>query len=622
MDKKVLFAEFAPITTEQWEAVIQKDLKGADYERKLIRKTLDGIPIRPYYRSENLEPLSHLTASKPNEFPFVRGAKTDNNWLIRQDIIVESFGHANCLALEAIQKGAESVLFSMKNVGEITEANLSELLSGFPIETVELNFATGRHTQKLIGLLTGYFKSNQVDVSKVKGSFTYDPLRCLTLTGSFCETGLNSETLFNKEMLTAVTKDLPGFKLFTVHASYFKNAGSTIVQELAFGLAMGCDYLASAVSTGISVNTIAPSIKFKFAAGPEYFMEIAKIRAARYLWAQIIDAFGPCCHEKAKMYIHSETASYNQTIYDPYVNMLRTTTEAMSAVIGGTDSLTVQPFNLPYDKANPFSERIARNQQILLKKESYLDKVADPSAGAYFIESLTNSIIEESWKLFLQIEEKGGYFKAFESGFIQQTISETAKRRDANIANRQEILLGTNQYPNFNEKAKETIKAESMRPGGHAACTGKIAEPVRIYRAAEAFEKLRLATENSDKTPKVFLLTYGNLAMRKARATFSTNFFACAGFEVIDNNGFATPQAGIDAAIAAKADIVVICSSDEEYPVISKEIAEGLQGKIVVVAGYPKESLELLQSFGIKYFIHMRSNVLETLKEFQNALGI
>jgi methylmalonyl-CoA mutase len=622
MNKKKLFSEFPPITTEQWESVVVKDLKGADYERKLIRKTLDGINIRPYYRNENLHVLQHLTDKNPGEFPYVRGNKLDNNWLIRQDIHVSDYKTANEQAIESIQKGAESISFIIKNMTVVDFAGISDLLVGFPFETIELNLSAGKRTKDLVRILAEYLNSQKIDLSLLKGSISYDPLGCLTVSGSLCEQGLGEGNVVSKEVIELASKSLPNFEIITVHANYLKNAGSTIVQELAFGLSMANDYLASAISSGFSVIELAPKIRFNFAIGPEYFMEIAKIRAARYLWAKIVEAYGHSGTNVAKMKIHSVTAEYNQTIYDPYVNMLRSTTESMAAVIGGTDSLTVLPFNIQFDNANSFSERIARNQQILLKKESYLDKVADPSAGAYFVEDLTNSIIEAAWKLILEVEEKGGYFAAFKQGFIQENIAKTAQKRDANLASKQEILLGTNQYPNFKEKAKETIKVKAKKPGKGASCEGKVAEPIKIYRAAEAFEELRLATENSGKTPMVFLLTYGNLAMRKARATFATNFFACAGFEVIDNLGFATPKEGIDAAIDSKAEIVVICSSDEEYPVISKEIFDGLKNKVVAIAGYPKDSLEQLQSFGIKYFIHIRSNVLETLKSFQKTLGI
>jgi methylmalonyl-CoA mutase len=622
MDKKVLFAEFPPVTTDQWEEVILKDLKGADYERKLIRKTLEGINIKPYYRSENLQGLNYITHTKPGDFPYLRGSKPHNQWLIRQDIIVEDFKAANKLALAAIERGAESISFIIKSLPAINANHMAELLNGFPFDKVEINFSAGKHTKNTIQLFSDFLKQKQIDTVGIEGSFSYDPLGCVTISGSFCDSGLDDKTVFNREFFQVCMKNLPEFDVITVHANHFKNAGASIVQELAFGLSMANEYLVSATAHGISIDDIAPRIRFNFGVGPEYFMEIAKLRAARYLWAKIVEVYKPCCPELAQMQVHSVTAEYNQTIYDPYVNMLRSTTEAMAAIIGGTGSLTVLPFNIQFDESNPFSERIARNQQIILKKESYLDKVADPSAGSYFIENLTASIIQNAWQLFTETEEKGGYLAAFKQGFVQQNISKTAEKRILNVASRQEILLGTNQYPNFHEKAKESLRVRGKKAGAAASCENMIAEPIKIFRAAEAFEELRLKTEESGKTPKVFLFTYGNLAMRKARATFSTNFFACAGFEIIDNNGFATVNEGIQAARDSKSAIVVICSSDEEYPVIAKEIVEGLKDKLIVIAGYPKDALEQLQSSGIKYFIHIKSNVLETLQQFQKELGI
>jgi len=620
--KKVLFSEFPPISTAQWEEVIAKDLKGADYERRLIKKTIDGIKVKPYYRSENLNDLGHLLQSKPGEFPFVRGSKNDNNWLIRQDIKVTNFTQANAKALECIEKGAESIGFIVKGNQSISSSDIFALINGFPFEKVEINFSAGKLTKDLIIALGDYLKQNAISNEKVRGSISYDPLGCLTISGHFCDDDVCEGMAFSKEIYELAAKLCPSLDLLTVHANYFKNSGSSSVQELAFALSAANEYIAYAKNLNISISEIASKIRYNLAVGPEYFMEIAKIRAARYLWAKIVEAYDSSATKAAKMKIHSITEEYNQTIYDPYVNMLRSTTEAMSAILGGTDSLAVLPFNIQFDDANPFSERIARNQQIVLKKESYLDKVADPSAGSYFIENLTNSIVEEAWALFLQVEEKGGYFKAFEQGFIQKQISETAEKRNANLANRRDILLGTNQYANTNEKAKDIVKTIPKKAGIGQSTKNKIAEPLIQCRNSEAFENLRFATENATKTPKVFLFTYGNLAMRKARAGFASNFFACAGFEIIDHLGYPSIQEGIEAAKKSGAEMVVICSSDDEYPVIAKEIVDGLKGKIMIIAGYPKDSLEQLQSFGIKHFIHVKSNVLETLQLFQKELGI
>jgi methylmalonyl-CoA mutase len=347
-------------------------------------------------------------------------------------------------------------------------------------------------------------------------------------------------------------------------------------------------------------------------------MEIAKFRAARQLWAKIVESYDAGCKEA--MNIHAETCKWNKTVYDPYVNVLRSTTEAMSAAIGVVDSMTVVPFDVPYEKATDFAERIARNTQIILQEEAYLNKTVDPSAGSYYIESLTDAIATEAWKLFLEVQGKGGFTAAFREGFIQTQVGDVAKKRANAIATRREILLGTNQYPNFNEIiTKETSDQSYVCDCCKTDDTTKIAEPLKLFRGAEAFEALRLATDKMGRS-KVFMLTIGNLTMRKARATFACNFFACAGFEVVDNNGFKTVEEGFKAAIDAKADMVVICSSDDEYATLAPEAFEKLGSKaILVVAGDPVCKPEL-ETKGIKNFISIKSNVLETLKFYQNEL--
>ena len=418
---------------------------------------------------------------------------------------------------------------------------------------------------------------------------------------------------------------MPNFDALTVHADRIKNAGSTIIQELGYGLAMGAEYLTRLTEMGMSVDEVAPKIRFNFATGPIYFMEIAKVRAARLLWANIVNAYGPKDADITKMTIHSSNASWNKTIYDPYVNMLRTTTETMSSTLGGVNSFTVLPFNAVYEERTEFSERIARNQQLLLKEESYLDKVADPAAGSYYIENLTDSIAEHAWDIFLQVMDQGGFVEAFHNGFVQKNIKETAQKRDMNIATRKETLLGTNQYPNFSEQKEKELDPELFEVEDETLDDAEV-ETLKAYRGAQEFELLRYHTDQyakNNKRPKVFMLTYGNLSMRRARSQFASNFFACAGYEVVDNNGFDSVEKGVNAAIQADSDIVVLCSSDDEYAEIAPKAHDLLKNKaIMVVAGYPKDSIEMLQKEGIHNFIHLKSNVLETLKGYQRELGI
>jgi methylmalonyl-CoA mutase len=452
----------------------------------------------------------------------------------------------------------------------------------------------------------------------VIASASIDPI------GTFVLKGKLEKDVFSKlKPVVEKTRILPKFRAIGVHGKFFANSGSSIVQELAFSLAQGAEYLTQLTELGMSADDAAKTIKFNFGIGNNYFMEIAKLRAARLLWAQIVKAYQPECDCSAKMISHSETNRYNLTIYDPNVNMLRTQTEAMSAALGGAHSITVLPFNAIYEAPTGFSERIARNQQILLKEESYLDKVSDPSAGSYYIENLTDSLVENTWKLFLTVQEKGGFLAAFRQGFIQKDIKEMASKRDLNIALRRENLLGTNQFPNFNEKITAEFDGSVFEAVDLTEEDADV-ETLKPYRGAQAFEALRYSTDvysKSNKRPVTFMLTIGNLAMRKARSQFSCNFFAVAGFTVIDNNGFETVEEGVAAAKKAKADIVVLCSSDEEYAELAPKAAPLLKNEILVIAGAPACQKELEEK-GMTNFISMKSNILEELESYQIKLGI
>ncbi|MDR1347633.1 MAG: methylmalonyl-CoA mutase small subunit [Prevotellaceae bacterium] len=614
-----LFTEFPEVSTQAWEEVIIKDLKGADYEKKLVWRTMEGFNVRPYYRYEDLKNLKHVSYA-PGQFPFVRGTKKDNNWKIRQDFCTKNVNYANKKALDVLMKGVDSIGFKIDGKKGIAQNDFDALLLDICLNAVEVNFTGGCcKTPEIVKMFAE--KAKALNPDEIYGSIDYSPLSRLTLCGSFCSSEEKDLELLKESVIAA--KTLPHFRTIGVNGYIFHNAGSTVVQELAFALAMGNEYIAKLTDSGLSADEIAKNIKFTFAVGSNYFMEIAKFRAARMLWAYIVKAYEGTDECAQKMCIHAKTSAWLQTVYDPYVNMLRGTTESMSAAIAGVDSLEVLPFNKPFEQPTEFSNRIAHNVQIILKEESYFDKVVDPAAGSYYVEKLTSLIAGEAWKLFKAIEEKGGYVEAFKARFIQEQINASAKKHDTNVDTRREIILGTNQYPNFNETLTSDIR---NRLNDNCSCDcsveNRIAEPIKIYRASEAFEALRMKTENSGLQPKAFMLTLGNLAMCRARAQFSSNFFACAGIKVIDNNRFATVEEGVKAALESKAEIVVACSSDDEYAESVPKIAELLgNSSILVVAGAPACENELREK-GITHFISVRNNVLETLKQYQTELGI
>ncbi len=340
------------------------------------------------------------------------------------------------------------------------------------------------------------------------------------------------------------------------------------------------------------------------------------------LWAEIVKAYG-AADECCKIKIHAVTSQFNQTIYDAHVNLLRSMTETMSAALAGVDSIETLPFDLQYKKPDEFSERIARNQQLLLREESHLDKVVDPAGGSYYVETLTASIAKVAWELFNNVEDEGGFLALLKEGKVQKAVNESGVKRHTDVARRKEVLLGTNQYPNFNETALGKIESGECSCG--CGCgSGEVVDGAVDYlifdRAASQFEQLRLDTERSGKRPKVFMLTIGNLAMRLARAQFSSNFFGCAGYEIIDNIGFNTVKRASTRLLRKKADVVVLCSSDDEYAEFAPQAYDMLDGRAMfVVAGAPA-CMEELKEKGIEDFIHVRVNVLDTLVKFNAKL--
>ena len=615
--KEKLFSDFPGVSTEAWMEKITADLKGADFEKKLVWKTNEGFKVKPFYRQEDLEGLK-TTEGLPGQFPYVRGTKKDDNtWYVRQEIKVECAKEANAKALDILNKGVDSLGFSLKKK-DLCPEYIETLLEGICAECVELNFSTCQGaTVLLTNLLVEYFTKKGYDLANLKGSVNYDPMGKMLSKGKDV-----SNYIATAKELVEVMAALPKYRCISVNAIELNNAGSYIAQELGYALAWGNEYLNALIEAGVSVDDAAKKIKFNFGISSNYFLEIAKFRAARMLWANIVKEYAPACDCSCKMLAHAETSTFNLTLFDAHVNMLRTQTEAMSAALAGVNSITVSPYDKAYQTPDDFSERIARNQQLLLKEECHFDKVVDPAAGSYFIENLTVSIAQQAWNLFLQVEEEGGMMEAIKAGKVQEAVNASNKARHEAVAKRREILLGTNQYPNFTEMAngKAPLGCQCCCGGDHE-CEKPIAT-LSKDRAANEFEALRLQTENSGRRPKAFMLTIGNLAMRQARAQFSCNFLACAGYEVIDNLGFATVEEGVEAAMKANADIVVLCSSDDEYAEHAVPAFQALNGRAMfIVAGAPA-CMEDLKAAGIENFIHVRCNVLETLKEYNAKLGI
>lgn len=616
-DNNKLFDMFPPVSTEEWMAKITADLKGADFAKKLVWRTNEGFDVQPFYRREDIKDLTAIN-TLPGEFPYLRGTRTNNDWLIRQEVLGKTPEAMNSHAKEIITKGVQSIGISLN--GESKPEDLKVILKDVDFKTIEVNVSSCPKMAVEVAKVLVSVIQEQGAADVFNGSIDFNPFRGLLFKGKKFPSDIKETAL----ELYNVVKPVKNLRCFPVDSYLLNNAGAFIYQELGYALAWGAEWMTILTDAGLNPCEVALRIKFNMGIGPNYFMEIAKFRAARMLWAEIVKAYGSnpencaCC----KMKVHAETSRFNMTIYDAHVNLLRSMTESMSAALAGVDSIETLPFDLPYKNPDDFSERIARNQQVLLRDESHLDKVVDPAGGSYYIETLTASIAEQAWKLFNHIEDEGGFYDLLAKGEIQCKVNESGVKRHVDVARRKEILLGTNQYPNVNEKALDKIEKEGTCGCG---CTAGKPEDGAVQwlnfdRAASQFEQLRLDTERSGKRPKVFMLTIGNLAMRLARAQFSGNFFGCAGYEIIDNIGFNTVEEGVKAAFEKGADVIVLCSSDDEYAQYAPEAFKAIDGKaLFVVAGAPA-CMDELKAQGIENFIHVRVNVLDTLIDFNAKL--
>ncbi|MGA2570074.1 MAG: methylmalonyl-CoA mutase family protein [Terracidiphilus sp.] len=574
-----LLEEFPPVSTAEWEAAIARDLKGADYDKKLIWRACD-LAVKPYYRAADLEGLACLDAA-PGEFPFRRGARAAGDWRIREEIEAADAAAANRAARQAVAAGTEEIAFANLQVQNSAEHRvLIENLDGIAIHLARANERTIRLLLERLRM-----KPRTAEIS----------------TG--CDALESIE--FAAEIVAAAP---PGFVPFTIHGEGFDDAGATAAQEIGFALAAGIDFLAAAEECGAEIGRAAAAIEFSLAVGANFFFQIAKLRAFRTLWARAVESFGGA-PDTCKAQIAARTTRWNKTVYDPHVNILRATTEAMAAALGGADSVTVTPFDACYEQPGDASRRLARNTQLLLKHEASLGRVADASGGSYLLESLTDLVAGEGWKRMQEIEARGGFRKAQADGTIARALEQSRAAREKAAASRRRVFVGTNQFADPAERALDRVDSERIGAG---------------RRGARLYEELRLRTERhvaaGGGKPRVLLAEIGDAKMRMARSNFAADFFACAGFETIARRFKKAAEIA-----AADGDLIALCSSDEEYADQAAELMPALKAigrsTPVIVAGNP-ESAGQLTAAGIADFVHWRSNPVEVLTKWQERLGI
>lgn len=671
------FAEFPYPTYEEWRAESEKSLKGANWEKKLVTRTYEGIELQPMYRMEDIEDIEHCH-SLPGSFPFVRGTKAtgylEKPWDICQECAepsADSFNQvlqnelnkggtginvvldqATQIGIDVDQAGAESIGqgLSISSLDDVQRA-----FTGIDLENIPVFMPVGTSGIQMISMMVAIMKANGQDYHKLTGCIGADPLGQLARTG---ELPHSLETLYD-ELAATVTwanyNDL-GVRTILVSGQAYHDSGANAVQELAFVLGTGVEYLRNMQERGISIDVAAKQMYFAFSVGTNFFMEISKIRAARMLWAQIVQAFGGN-EEGQKMVIHARTSAFTKTVYDPYVNMLRTTTEAFSAVVGGVDSLHVGYFDEAIRPADAFAHRISRNTQIVLQQECNLTQPVDPAGGSWYVEKLTSMVGEKAWELFQEIEGVGGLYQSLVQKIPQEKIEAVAKKRAEGFAKRKDVILGTNMYPNLLEKPLDVptfdldkfksersaelaayrndmdekeqeirVKCLSEVDSGMAtiidvtiqavlsgATLGEITAlirkqgiektvimPLTSHRADEQYRNLRKRTEayqeRTGENLEIFLVNMGPIPQHKARADFVTGFLEVGAFKILKNDGFKTIEDGIAATLESNAPVAVICSTDATYPELVPALAQGIKAAkpdiTLFVAGMPPADLQ------------------------------
>lgn len=695
-------AEFPPQSWEEWMKAVEATLKGVPYEKVMITKTYEGIDLKPIYRKEDIKDLPHLDAL-PGFSPYVRGNKAEGylteGWKIAQEQNECDPAKANKILMKELNRGLNSLnikLDSTTLAGKIpavdsldadgvslsTLVDFKSLLNGVNLTAVPITLKSGSMALTILALLNAYIKDNDIPLPDITGCIGFDPLGELAKNGKI---PMSIETAWQQMYQMTYWADMKAKNIRTIliDSTVYGNSGCNAIQELAYALSTANEYINAMLEKGLSIEQIAPHCQLNLSLGSNFFMEIAKVRAARLLWAELMKAYG-ASDENQKIWIHGVTSNFNKTVYDPFVNILRTATEGFSGVIGGIDSMELTPFDALIRPDEEFSRRIARNQQIILGEEAHFEKVIDPAGGCYYIETVTAQLAEKAWSLMQDIDAKGGMLKALKEGLIQSDVKKTADERISNVDKRKDVFIGVNMFANNIEQPLEYPENECIcwkkdrlqqindliksERNGIQASLNYIKEhpdnefmvdfvtdawlhnstieeiskvlftdshdvqiaPLPSLRVTQHIEDLRTKVidyqQQNETVLSVFLANMGPIIQHKARADFAMGFLQVGGFYVANNEGFDTVDKAVEAALFSKSQAVCICSTDDTYPELVPALVQRIKlqkpDMIFILAGYPQDMVETYKSQGIDIFIHLRANALETLTELVEMMGV
>ena len=603
---------FPKVTMEDWVNAAEKALKGKPVS-KLNTATYEGITRKPVYTEDD---KNNYTSKKLID-------KSD--WKVSQQLYAStSFEEMNAQLKQELESGLQSIYFatypSMESSALLikNQADLKSLLKDISLNDVALQIHAGASATTFINALI----DSGMETKNLQGIIGADPVGELAATGKLNQP-LDQYYDEIKSNIEWKENNAPDLKTVWVQSNAYHNGGANAVQELAVVMATAVEYLQALVNRGLSIDEASQEIAFTFPVGSDFFMELSKLRAARVLWANIVEAYGG--DEKGqKMTVHATTSMLTKSNLDPYVNMLRSTTEAFSAAIGGADSIHVDSYQ---QGADAFSRRIARNTHYILKEESFINKVVDPAAGSYYVEKLTNQLADEAWKLFQELDKIGGIVEAMRTNFLQNLIAEVKEKRLNDVQNRKKVLVGTNMYANLQEELKWQIGTKRLDGNEHAPIKVQAIQPLRL---SEAFEILRYQAkvyqEKQGTSPKITLINLGSLPSHKPRTDFASGFFQVGGLQPVVSPSFEEAKEIVkwvsDQNITG---FVCICGSDDTYEELlhAAVLAVNSPNRRVLIAGLPDATRQKeLQEIGVSDFIHMRSNCYEQLEKIHQEMGL
>ena len=582
-----LFSEFPAVSRVAWKNKATAELKEKPYET-IVWHTPDGFDLEPWHSHE--ESKQHLDLPP---------CKVANSWKNCHRVIVNDPKTANKAALQCFELDAAALEFFITDPLLCSTESLNQLLAGIKTSAVAI-----------------YFSGNLPPAAELLKTLAATPGLTLPSGGILAATPAASRELDKK--LFSIAESLPAYRFLSVDTIPFHDKGSTAVQEIALALAAVSDYLHRFLQAGIPVERIIAAMEIILPVGSSHFIELAKPRALRYLLLHLLKAYQ--ASDSTLPALFARTSERNRSLLDPYTNVLRLTTEAISAILGGYDTLQIGAFDTGLSVKREIAERITGNIHLILKEEAWLDRVVDPAHGSHYVEAMTRELAESAWTIFKEIEAAGGMAEATASGIIEVMIAEAASKRQKTLDNRKKTLIGINRYPwpltdEQEEHIEELELALEQLPEGNEAAGYEL---VRL--------KSRSFKLKSGRTPSVFIWMQGNPAVSFQQAAFAEDFFKCGGFEIAGRATLSLDESSYSTALQNKPDIIVLCIAEKDPLPTAETLCQRLNilngDLITVMAGKPPEEKERLIAAGLDSFIYTGVNVLEMLKSYQRKTGV